>query len=53
MAWGRIQTADGRTLSGMLTDTGLQPMAGFGSTTPAGPVEALDGATLLAPCQPG
>jgi len=53
MAWGRIQTADGRTLSGMLTDTGLQPMTGFASTTPAGPVEALDGATLLAPCQPG
>lgn len=53
MTWGRIQTADGRVLSGILSETELQPMAGFASTTPAGPSLPLADATLLAPCQPG
>lgn len=53
MAWSRIQTADGRILSGVSSGTDLQPMSGFASTIPAGSPVPLDGSTLLAPCQPG
>lgn len=53
MAWGRVQTADGRILSGVLTETTVQPMTEFGGSTPAGPTESLAGSTHLAPCKPG
>lgn len=53
MAWGRVQTADGRILSGLVTETTVQPMAEFAGSTPAGPAESLTGTRLLPPCQPG
>lgn len=53
MAWGRIQTADGRILSGILTETEVQPITGFAGSIPAGPAESRLGSTLLAPSLPG
>jgi 2-keto-4-pentenoate hydratase/2-oxohepta-3-ene-1,7-dioic acid hydratase in catechol pathway len=53
MNWARIRAADGRIVTGVLNDGALSPRAALGSDETAGPDVPLDGATFLAPCEPG
>lgn len=53
MRWARIRSADGRVLTGVVGGSVLHPREALGSDAPAGRSESLDGATWLAPCDPG
>jgi 2-keto-4-pentenoate hydratase/2-oxohepta-3-ene-1,7-dioic acid hydratase in catechol pathway len=53
MNWARIQTQDGRVLTGVIDGDMFHPRASLGAETPDGGPEPMADATLLAPCLPG
>lgn len=53
MNWARIETSDGRILSGMVDGDVLLPRPGLDSEATSGPPEPLTGSRRLAPCVPG
>ena len=53
MEWGRIKTADGQVLTGVIADGLLHPRAALGSEDEVGPAVSLEGAMMLPPCVPG
>ena len=53
MEWGRIKTADGQVLTGVIADDMLHPRTALGSDEDSGPAVSLEGATILPPCLPG
>ncbi len=53
MLWARIETTDGRILTGTVADGTLTPFEALGSATPSGAPVPLGGTTMLPPCVPG
>lgn len=53
MQWCRVETADGRIVTGILEDGMVHPRASLGSDESAGDAVSLDEVTLLAPMVPG
>jgi 2-keto-4-pentenoate hydratase/2-oxohepta-3-ene-1,7-dioic acid hydratase in catechol pathway len=53
MEWGRIKTADGQVLTGVIADDMLHPRAALGSGDETGPAVSLEGSVMLPPCVPG
>lgn len=53
MKWARIETADGRVLTGIVEDGMLHPRDALGSDKSDGDAVPLSNATLLPPCVPG
>jgi len=53
MNWARIETSDGRSLSGTVEGDFLVPRPMLGSKAEAGPPEPLRGSRRLPPCVPG
>lgn len=52
MLWARVETADGRVLTGVVEGDRLAPRAALGSEEAAGAPVALAEARMLAPCAP-
>jgi 2-keto-4-pentenoate hydratase/2-oxohepta-3-ene-1,7-dioic acid hydratase in catechol pathway len=52
MLWARIETGDGRILTGVVEGDHLTPRAALGADEAAGAPVALEGARMLAPCVP-